>query len=179
MAIFKPFVIYKQLLFYSDASAKVFLQKCFIFREIHKKDSEECKLLITQINLPSRGRGNSAPFKCFSKATCTDPPCVTAWQPEICPCSSSHISETGPLHWWYNVNTWRLASAAGPSADFAGTSVRERMGGDPTENPRSSHPRKVLGESFGWVRCVLSQKLWSVRCEPIQPLWTWRSCKPL
>ena len=32
-------VIYRELLFYSDASAKVVLQKCFTFKEIHGKDS--------------------------------------------------------------------------------------------------------------------------------------------
>ena len=36
MAIFKPFIIYRQLLFHSDDFVKVFLQKCFIFKEIHE-----------------------------------------------------------------------------------------------------------------------------------------------
>ena len=38
----KSFVIYRKLLFYSGAFVKVFLQKYFIFREIHKRDSHKC-----------------------------------------------------------------------------------------------------------------------------------------
>ena len=41
MASFKVFVIYRQLLFHTDAFAKVFLQKCFIFKEIHGKDPDK------------------------------------------------------------------------------------------------------------------------------------------
>ena len=39
-AIFKPFIIYRQLLLYSNGFAKLFLQKCFI-REIHRKNSDK------------------------------------------------------------------------------------------------------------------------------------------
>ena len=38
MGIFKSFAIYRQLLFYSDAFTKLFLQKYFILKEIHGKD---------------------------------------------------------------------------------------------------------------------------------------------
>ena len=41
----KSFVIYRKLLFYSGAFVKVFLQKYFIFREIHGKDFDRYWLL--------------------------------------------------------------------------------------------------------------------------------------
>ena len=44
MAIFKSFIIYRQLLFYSD---NVFLQECFIFDKIPGKDPD--KFLKTKI----------------------------------------------------------------------------------------------------------------------------------
>ena len=42
----EPFVIYRKLLFHSDAFVKVFLQKYFIFREIHGKDFDKYWLLL-------------------------------------------------------------------------------------------------------------------------------------
>ena len=41
MAICKSFDIYRQLLFHSDAFAKAFPRKCFIFKEIHGKDANK------------------------------------------------------------------------------------------------------------------------------------------
>lgn len=41
MAICKSFDIYRQLLFHSDAFAKAFPQKCFIFKDIHGKDANK------------------------------------------------------------------------------------------------------------------------------------------
>lgn len=37
MAIFKSFVIYRQLLFHSDALTKMFLQRCFILEKFTEK----------------------------------------------------------------------------------------------------------------------------------------------
>lgn len=45
------------------------------------------------------------------------------------------------------------------TADCARTSARERMGGEPKENSRSRNYHKVIWESFGQVRHILSQKL--------------------
>ena len=46
MSILKFFVIYRQLLFYSDAFAKVFLQMCFIFKKISEKGFDKYRFPI-------------------------------------------------------------------------------------------------------------------------------------
>ena len=58
----KSFVIYRQLLFYSDAFTKAFLQKYFIFMEMQGKDfwqvqvSDKCKII--KQNRVKRSRTN-------------------------------------------------------------------------------------------------------------------------
>ena len=47
---------------------KVILQKCFIFREIDATGLD--RFLITEIHLPSCGRNDNEPFRCFPQATC-------------------------------------------------------------------------------------------------------------
>jgi len=46
MGILKFFVTYRQLLFYSDAFVKVFLQMCFIFKKISGKDFDKYRFLL-------------------------------------------------------------------------------------------------------------------------------------
>lgn len=66
--------------------------------------------------------------------------------PRSVPVLLFHINQMGPLHWWHNVNMWRLTSPVGHSANFAGTSSRERMNSKSTENSRPRDHHNVLGK---------------------------------
>ena len=49
----------------------------------------------------------------------------------------------------FNVDMGKLASAAGHSVDFAGTSVSKWMGNEPAENSRPRYCCKVFGSHMG------------------------------
>ena len=82
----------------------------------------------------------------------------------------------GSRHWWYHVNTQRLAEATGHSADFAGIPMRDKM---------DDKPWKIQGScttiKFGGVillgKMLMSYKLWLIRHKPIQSPRTWERCQ--
>lgn len=61
-----------------------------------------------------------------------------------------------------------LASAAGHSADFVGTSVKNHMGREPTENLRPRHCHKVWGVILSGKTYVVPEAVFD-KCKLIQP----------
>ena len=74
-------------------------------------------------------------------------------------------------HYVDGIMLTRLASSAEQSVNFAGTSVKERMGSKPTENSRPRYHYKVLGSRLVGKTCIVAEG-WLIKCQPIQPLRT-------
>lgn len=112
------------------------------------KQSDNYRFLINQVNLPLHGRVNNGPFKCFSQSY--------LHSPTIC-----HGMETQDLFLFFFLTSRKWARYIDcimltcedlpllkDTENFYGTSIRERMDSEPTENSRLKHHNKVFGSHF-------------------------------